>query len=885
MWKLQAVAVQILLLGSLLSTYFQPTLVPGLVPQKSMQDLGLEPPASRLAVFLVDGLSAEVFLEANGKNVPDLWSLYMEQGRIAISQSTPPTMTRSGHVAIFGGLTEDPSTILVNYRYIPTPFDTVFNRSRMTYGWVLPNVNRYFKKLPHNGAPLQFHVFKERSVGRLNWDALVYKKFREFISQHDNVEMLRSATSPVLFFYLADVDIAGHRYTTTSPEFFNKLLHTQRVIRGIYELIEAAFNDNRTAYLMTSDHGQTALGYHGLGSKLEVETPLFLWGAGVSNQRGEGWPIVRQVQLAPLMSSLIGLPPPMNNLGVLPMDFLNASAEYKAKAQHLNTLQILDQAKVLLRRHMNTIFHEWVPQFEELGLEQIDNYTIKIAALYEKKNFDTAKIFSRKVAILGKQCIEYYTDYYQFPLLVATTVSCAIWCSCLLLQLTRLSMEKKDPREGYLTWPSLIPILLGILIISLIFLQNVPIITGFYLLMPVGLFIMALAERGETGQLIKVPIVNFALILLPAGLFILMFFTHRHIAFLYFVVVCTHNRRAFGNPSPRFFVWLTLVIIVSISLFLAQNPNYAITYNIMIDKKFKVYISLLTAMLRPIMLGHEHFARIWAINAVTLCSAAFGVSQFENNIPVSDYVKMISWLFLAYAFLSMRYFDKNLMTSKSRMELITFNMITLLCLFNNDLGPLMIQIIITELILGLELYERSKPEQPKCHDSQEYLKQSYRYAFAILLYFYASFVVSGHWISSFLFKPIVARLFYSKFSIGISGTLVILKIALPALIVITTLSALVPFVRYNKRSIISCMFLISNVISLYLCYSVGKRGSRRHVRTNLDHLLVSHLVVLIVLACSGVATMFLGDASMEKAPAKDEKSSSRENSTDGNLSA
>jgi len=51
------------------------------------------------------------------------------------------------------------------------------------------------------------------------------------------------------------MDIAAHRFKPHSNKFYKKLQYTQRGIRRTYELFERVFNDSRTAYLMTSDHG------------------------------------------------------------------------------------------------------------------------------------------------------------------------------------------------------------------------------------------------------------------------------------------------------------------------------------------------------------------------------------------------------------------------------------------------------------------------------------------------------------------------------------------------------------------------------------------------------------------------------------------------------
>lgn len=112
-----------------------------------------------------------------------------------------------------------------------------------------------------------------------------------------------------------------------------------------------------------------------------METPFILWGAGVKRSApnpgqnftaGENGPILplyqlEQIQLAPLMSALIGLPPPMNNMALMPLGFLNTSVQYELQVLHLNAMQLLAQARILIKRHEDGILYLLLPKFESLG--------------------------------------------------------------------------------------------------------------------------------------------------------------------------------------------------------------------------------------------------------------------------------------------------------------------------------------------------------------------------------------------------------------------------------------------------------------------------------------------------------------------------------------
>lgn len=261
MWKVQAFVVHLLLLGSILSIYFQSTVLSGLNPMPTLRDLGLEPPADRLVVFVSDGLRAKSVLENNCSNVPDLRSFFEDGGIVGISRASSPTVTRPCHIAIFAGFNEDPAAALTNFGWNPSHYDTVFNRSRHAIGWMDKAVADIFTKLPNGGNPFHFNTFKKTAIsGRLRNDKKVFQEVKKFLTNEENVQPLRNASAVVFFLYLVDMDFAGHAFTPTSSRFRQMLNTTQEIIRETHDLFESVFNDSRTAYILTSDHGMNDKG-------------------------------------------------------------------------------------------------------------------------------------------------------------------------------------------------------------------------------------------------------------------------------------------------------------------------------------------------------------------------------------------------------------------------------------------------------------------------------------------------------------------------------------------------------------------------------------------------------------------------------------------------
>lgn len=236
---------------------------------------------------------------------------------------------------MISGLYEDPSAVTKGWQDNPIDFDSVFNRSRATFSWGSPDILPLFVK----GANKE-HIFTDSYTneevdfsGRTNtsWvDEWVFNKFDKFLANSSNVEYLRKNDKVVIFLHLLGLDTAGHIYKPNSKHFNENLVYVDGQIRDVYEKMERLFPDKRTSYLFTADHGMSDRGSHGSGHTLETETPIVLWGAGVKKGKPESLAAAKRLNItqgdiAPLMATLIGVSPPVNNYGRVPKEFLDVS--------------------------------------------------------------------------------------------------------------------------------------------------------------------------------------------------------------------------------------------------------------------------------------------------------------------------------------------------------------------------------------------------------------------------------------------------------------------------------------------------------------------------------------------------------------------------------
>ncbi|KAL8182615.1 UNVERIFIED_CONTAM: hypothetical protein K2H54_058644 [Gekko kuhli] len=362
--------VHCVFLISIFDIYFTSPLVHGMTPHQTT----LPPPARRLVLFVADGLRADSLyeLDNNGTSMaPYLRNVITSKGSWGVSHTRVPTESRPGHVALIAGFYEDVSAVARGWKENPVEFDSLFNESKYTWSWGSPDILPMFAK-GASGDHVYTHCYEAGSEDFGAEDATVldtwvFDHVKDFFSSARNNETLFSKLHEqkiVFFLHLLGIDTNGHAHRPHSSEYKGNIRKVDEGVKEIVSLVEDFYgNDGSTVFVLTSDHGMTDWGSHGAGHPSETLTPLVAWGAGiespqrVSSQRFDDhflkeWELemwkrqdVNQADIAPLMASLIGVPFPLNSVGILPLGYLNNTARFKAESMLTNAAQILQQFK------------------------------------------------------------------------------------------------------------------------------------------------------------------------------------------------------------------------------------------------------------------------------------------------------------------------------------------------------------------------------------------------------------------------------------------------------------------------------------------------------------------------------------------------------------
>ncbi|KAJ0098523.1 hypothetical protein Patl1_21937 [Pistacia atlantica] len=494
-------------------------------------------PAKRLVFLVADGLRADKFFEPDSEGnfrAPFLRSVIQNQGRWGVSHARPPTESRPGHVALIAGFYEDPSAVTKGWKANPVEFDSVFNQSRHTISYGSPDIVPIFcGALPHSTWNTYPHDYEDFATDASFLDEWSFDQFQSLLNRSNEDPKLKELLlqdSLVIFLHLLGCDSNGHAHRPFSSIYLNNVKVVDHIAERMYSLLEGYFKDNRTSYVFTADHGMHDKGSHGDGHPTNTDTPLVVWGAGVNYPKPlsgtnhsdcgfrfvdehahdtptpKEWGLdgiervdVNQADIAPLMSTLLGLPCPVNSVGNLPLEYINMNEAEKVEAVLANTKQILNQflRKSHIKQSNSFYFKPYKP------LAHYSSTLNRIEELISVKDYEAAMKLSENLRSLALQGLHYFQTYDWLMLMSVITLGYIGWMVCLLLHVLQSytslpgNILRKEPafhqrnntRKVYLMGC----LLFGVICIKFI-LEHSPPLYHAYVAMTVFLWMQILSE-------------------------------------------------------------------------------------------------------------------------------------------------------------------------------------------------------------------------------------------------------------------------------------------------------------------------------------------------------------------------------------------------------
>ncbi|KAI9839189.1 MAG: Glycosyl phosphatidyl inositol anchor synthesis [Sarea resinae] len=448
-----AVVFHLIYIYSIFDIYFVSPIVSGMREFGVERPEGVEAPAKRLVLFVGDGLRADKAFQSfpdPSPSDPDdpaakeprplmpfLRSRVFSHGTFGVSHTRVPTESRPGHVALIAGLYEDVSAVTTGWKLNPVNFDSVFNRSRHTWSWGSPDILPMFKEGAVPGrvdAETYGEEAEDFSKDATHLDTWVFDKVKDLFASAATDPELDAALREdklVFFLHLLGLDTTGHSYRPYSREYLHNIKVVDQGVQEITNLIEDFYDDEKTAFVFTADHGMSDWGSHGDGHPDNTRTPLVAWGSGVatpviSDGKAAGhedgfssdWAFdqvqrndVAQADVAALMAYLPGLDFPVNSEGQLPLAYLSGDSREKAEAALVNARGVLEMYRVKESQKKATALR--YRPFPPLGDEthSVEHRTTEIRSLIEDEDYDAAIQKSHELTKLGLEGLRYLQTY------------------------------------------------------------------------------------------------------------------------------------------------------------------------------------------------------------------------------------------------------------------------------------------------------------------------------------------------------------------------------------------------------------------------------------------------------------------------------------------
>lgn len=428
---------------------------------------------------------------------PFLRSRVLEHGTFGVSHTRVPTESRPGHVALIAGLYEDVSSVTTGWKLNPVNFDSVFNKSRHTWSWGSPDILPMFKEGAIPGrvdADTYGAEAEDYSLDATHLDIWVFDRVKALFAEASKNATLDNALRQdkvVFFLHLLGLDTTGHAYRPYSKEYLHNIKVVDQGVQEITKLIENFYNDDKTAFVFTADHGMSDFGSHGDGHPDNTRTPLITWGSGIAkpilthgsiapghDELSADWGLdhiqrhdVAQADVAALMAYLAGLAFPVNSVGELPLSYLSADLSEKAQAALVNAQGILEMYRVKEEQKKATELR--YRPYKGLGgdTHSVEDRISAIRRRIDEGLFEEAISESDALIKFGLQGLRYLQTYDWLFLRALVTIGYLGWIAFALTTVIDLhvlhgSAETSRTLPGTVFFSSILVILFASFIVS-----------------------------------------------------------------------------------------------------------------------------------------------------------------------------------------------------------------------------------------------------------------------------------------------------------------------------------------------------------------------------------------------------------------------------------
>lgn len=254
----------------------------------------------KVLIIGIDGLRPDALMAATAPNLKNL----MANGCWTENASASAyTVSGPGWSDILCGVWPDKHNVV----------DNSFTNPRYT------QYPHFFKRLKEARPAIRtahYSSWQPIDATILGSTSVNYRRFIDYTQNGDArlsaeaAALLRTTNIDIMFFYFADVDIAGHNYgfSPYSPEYRNEIEQTDAQLGQLLSALRTNSNyaNENWLIIVTTDHGGTLDGSHGRNEPAHRRIPFII--SGLTSARGKLYTTVNQVDVPAIACAHLGIP-------------------------------------------------------------------------------------------------------------------------------------------------------------------------------------------------------------------------------------------------------------------------------------------------------------------------------------------------------------------------------------------------------------------------------------------------------------------------------------------------------------------------------------------------------------------------------------------------
>lgn len=904
--------VHFVFFASIFDIYFTSPLVHGMTPQVTP----LPPPAKRLVLFVADGLRADTLYELDedgNSRAPFIRNVIMHEGSWGVSHTRVPTESRPGHVALIAGFYEDVSAVAKGWKENPVEFDSLFNESKYTWSWGSPDILPMFAKGASGDHVYTYSYDAQRedfgAHDATKLDTWVFDKVKDFFDAARNNQSLFSKVNEekvVFFLHLLGIDTNGHAHRPSSREYKDNIKKVDDGVKEVVSIFKHFYGDDgKTAFVFTSDHGMTDWGSHGAGHPSETLTPFVTWGAGIKfpqnvsaqqyedeflkEWRLENWKRqdINQADIAPLMASLIGVPFPLNSVGILPVGYLNNTGLFKAESMFTNAVQILEQFKVKMTQKKEATLPFLFTPFKLLSDSQQLDILRKARSYIKQEKFDDVVSLCEELIDLALRGLSYYHTYDRLFLGISVAVGFVGWTSyaSLLIIKSHSDIPRGTRREGKKPH-HLLPcsfIAAGVLVACFLMIQACPWTYYVYCLLPVPIWYAVLREREVIQALVEsllaFPLSHFVayLLVFTLGIEVLVLsFFYRYMLTAGLIVFAgwpfltqLWTRAKITCLSWAFFS--LLLAVFPLMPVVGRKPDLSLVMGAGLLVLLLSLAVLATLVKRKLNLVKDELL-VLLLQVLSTVLSVYVVYSTHHSLLRKEGLPLlnqsVSWATLASSLVVPLLSPTALWQRLTSILLSLMSTYLLLSTGYEALFPLVLSCL---MFVWIHM-EQETLQQPGVSCKQKLASIQFTYntditqfrqlclddirrAFFLVFFLLTAFFGTGNIASINSFDLASVYCFLTVFSPFMMGALMMWKILIPFVLVMCAFEAVQITTQLSSKGLFLVVLVISDIMALHFFFLVKDSGSWLDIGTSISHYVIVMSMTIFLVFLNGLAQL------------------------------